>query len=224
MNCFVASPGRLGNQLIMLYYIYGLYEGVDRIYAPHFSEYASYFNIEDRGILCDESFYLSNKGSFKEVYWENLNSQVPIIDFCGSRFSDLKLKGVFEKKVTDIMDTIGEGPLVSIHVRHGDYKWEFDGKCFFPLEYYIKAANQKVKDWGLLNYKLLFFSDSVQLQPIEGILVSKLTDGIAPIDLFLMSQCNYFIHTWSTFSLLAIELSKGSLKFKNNYIMDWGSN
>jgi hypothetical protein len=49
---------------------------------------------------------------------------------------------------------------------------------------------------------------------------SDITDFEGPIDLFIMANCNYFISTWSTFSLMAINISNGLNKFKKNYILN----
>lgn len=219
MNFEIVSPGGLGNQLIMLLHIYNSYEKVDHIYDPWFEPYRTYFNIDDRGVLCSHSFYKSNERSFEKVGWGDHNENTPFRSICDSRFDGFKLKKPFEKRVVDIVGMMGNALLVSIHVRHKDYKWEFGGKCFFSFDYYVNVAKQKIEDWKLSNYKLLFFSDDDQPRPSDGVLVKELTGGEAPIDFFLMAQCNYFIHTWSTFSLLAILFSKSLLKFKDSWLI-----
>lgn len=219
MNFAITYPGELGNQLILLYNIYSLYEEVNHIYAPRFDKYRSYFNIDDGGVLCDSFFYECNKDSFKEINWGVSAGSSVNPDFYDPKFNGLKLKKQFEDEITRIVHSLGNDPLVAIHVRHGDYKWWLEGKHFFSFNSYVDMACQKVKDWGLLTYKLLFFSNVVQPQPPEGILVRGLTGGIAPIDLYLMSQCNYFICPWSTFSLLAVAFSKCLSKFRDGHLI-----
>lgn len=211
MNYSIIFNGGLSNQLSLLYYIYDLGEPIDSIYSPHFNKYKSYFNIGDRGILSK-----TPQSPFINVNWGDQGSFSSFHDLFQPRFDDLKLKKHFEDKISHIVEELGGVPLIAVHFRLGDYKYFRDGIYYFPVDRYMEVARQKVKDWGLSEYKFLFFSDS-PLPPLsEGILASELTGGIAPMDLFLMSQCNYFIHTHSTFSFWAMQFSRGMGKFKNN--------
>lgn len=221
MNIAIRSPGRLSNQLIMLYHAYTYHSGIERVYAPRFEEYRSYFNIDGEGVLCDQFFYEVNLESFKDVFWGGPAPVLPMEpNLYDDKYKGLKLKKPFEDKASAILKSFGDVPLISVHIRHGDYKEFCDGLMFFSVEQYVHTARRKVEDWGLTSYKILFFSDSVLPDIPEGVVVSRFTENEAPVDLFLMAQCNYFIYTWSTFSLLAMALSKSLGKYKDSKLME----
>jgi len=219
MNFYISYPGRLCNQLILLYHIYDSFESIDKIYAPRLDPYQSYFKIDERNILCGFDFFKDNKDSFEHISWEAQGKLST--DLFNPKFEGLKLKDCYLDRVMKIRGNFGDVPLVAVHIRQGDYADFCDGKYFFNIEHYLKITEQKIKDWDLKDYLVLLFSDIIlNIQDLsKGIVVSRLTDNIAALDLFLMSQCNYFIHTWSTFSALALQLSVCSGKFKDNYLI-----
>jgi hypothetical protein len=221
MNFHISYPGQLCNQLVLLHYIYNTFEQVDKIYAPRFDQYRPYFNIDNRDVLCNQDFFINNQDSFLHIDW-GTQKYATVPELYHPKFNDFKLKKHYEEKVKEIANSFGNIPLVSVHIRQGDFKEFSGGECFFSIDRYVEVVTQKVKDWKLTEYLTLFFSDII-LPPLSGgKIVSELTGNIGPIDLFLMAQCSYFIHTWSTFSLIAIQLSKSLGKYKNNHLMDKG--
>ena len=213
MNFSILYGGRMSNQLNMLYHIYNKYDDIDNIYAPHFTEHSKYFNINK---LCDENYYRNNIDSFIEVGWDNFSHPDNYYDI---KFEDLKLRKEYQDYVNRIIITYGNTDLVSVHIRRTDYiNWE-GGKYYFPRERYMKECYEKIKEWDLKNYKIIIFSDEHQIID-NTINASERTGAVPALDLFLMGQCNYFISTWSTFTLMAINFSKSLGKYKNNLIIE----
>lgn len=215
MNFSILYPGRMSNQLVLLYHIYNTYE-VDKIYAPNF-EYEEYFNIEK---LCDKSFYENNIENFTEVKWGE-ETMTKILDYYDPKFNDLKLKKEHNDTVQNILKNFNEYEnLISVHVRHTDFKNWHNGLYYFEYEEYMKKCYEKIDEWGLTNFKILIFSDSKQnVTDSNCIFISSLTNFIPPIDLFIMSNCNYFISTWSTFTIISKGMSFGLNKYKNDCIL-----
>jgi hypothetical protein len=218
-NFYISYPGRLGNQLFLLYHIYNICDKIDKIYAPFFESSLSYFKGEEKDVFCNEDFFESNKESFIEVGWEDQKVD-SIENIYDSKFDDLKLKEIYTYAISNIINTFENKSLVAVHIRQGDYIDFCNGDLFFSINKYLEETQKNIKEWGLVNYKILLFSDILLPKDLEGFIVSDITNNEAPIDLFLMGQCNYFIHTWSTFSLLAIKFSKSLEKFKNNKVLE----
>lgn len=216
MNFSILFPGRLGNQLILLYHIYETYGNkIDKIYAPYFDEYSHYFNISN---LCDESYYNNNKGSFLPIEWYPNSC---INNYVDDKFNDLKLKPIFEHEIDKIIKTeFTSDNMVAVHIRQADFKIFENGKYYFDTPIYLQKTQQKILDWGLENYKILIFSDSDQSNIPNTTFASKITNSDV-LDLFLMAHCNYFIRcVFSTFSQISKRLSEGMGKFKNEYTLN----
>lgn len=215
MNFSVLYPGRLGNQLNLLYNIYTKYDSIDKIYAPYFNEYSQFFNINN---LCNEEYYRNNIDSFIEIKWENL---IQPLNYHDSKYQDLELKNEYKQIIKEIVQQFGNVNLISVHIRQKDYREWNNGIYYFSYERYMHDCFNKMKEWGLYdNYKIIVFSDEEQNTDLGVINSRKLTNGNPVLDLFLMSECNYFISTYSTFSIISMNLSKSKNKFKNNFIIE----
>lgn len=213
-NFSILYNGRLCNQLYILYHIYNTYDNVEKIYAPHFKE-CNYFNIDK---LCDSKYYENNKSSFIDIGWTSELSKPS--NFQDPKFNDLKLKQEYLDKVNNILKDFEGYDLISVHVRQTDYKNFYKGRFYFTYEKYMEECYKKIKDWGLDKYKILVFSDEKQTVDENSIFISELTDFNGPLDLFIMSHCNYFIHTYTTYSSLAVDNSKGFGIYKDNFLVE----
>lgn len=218
MNFSILYGGRLSNQLILLYHIYNKYENIEKIYAPNFEIYGEYFNIDK---LCDNKYYNDNSDSFTEIQW-NREDLTILTNYCDVKFNDLKLKKKYYDVVQNILKDYNQyDNLISVHIRQTDFKTWYDGLYYFEYEDYMKKCYEEIEKLKIENYKILVFSDTKQnVKDEDSVFISDKTNFGAPIDLFIMSNCNYFISTWSTFSIMAVNLSKGMNKFKSHYIMD----
>ena len=215
MNYSILYEGRLSNQLILLYHIYNIHNDIDKIYAPNFKNYEKYFNIDK---LCSDEYYNINKESFLRHDWGDISH---ISNYCDEKFYDLKLKKEYDDKVQKILKDYEQYEnLISVHIRQTDFKTWHNGMYHFDYDMYMKKCYEKIEEWGIENFKILIFSDTKQNVTDENsVFISDKTDFQGPVDLFIMSNCNYFISTWSTFSLMAINISGGLKKFKKNYIL-----
>jgi hypothetical protein len=224
-NYCISYKGRLANQLVLLYNIYYCNENINKIFAPYFDPYASYFNIADHDILCGASFYYSYSNTFNEISWEGQEikwmDQVDCNKLCDPKFDLLKPKQVHLDTIQNILNNFKGYELISVHMRQTDYKVWRDGKYYFTADQYLNACKNKIQEWQVKEpYKILVFSDEPQ-QPQDGIiLMSKLTGMDPIIDLFTMGNCNYFISTQSTFTLFATSMSKSLGRFKNNFTLE----
>lgn len=217
MNFSILFPGRLGNQLIILYYIYNTYDNINKIYAPYFDMYKEYFKINK---FCDESYYINNKETFIDIGWY---PSTIIENYCDIKFEDLKLKDKYNDIIKNIVElNFKNENIVAVHIRQSDFKIWLDGKFYFSTEKYIEECFKKIKEWNLENYQIVIFSDEEQIFNNENFIKSSsLTNFNSVLDLFLMSECNYFISVlYSTYSKMAINLSIGSKKFKNNFYIE----
>lgn len=217
MNFSILYNGRMSNQLVLLYHIYNTYDKINKIYSPFFDKYAKYFNINK---LCDSNYYLNNIETFNEIRWnDNINN---IVNYCDSKFNELKLKPYYDEIVREVLKNFQQyDNLISVHIRQTDFKDWHDGCYYFDYDYYMKKCFEKIKEWDIKNYKILIFSDEKQnISDDNSVFISDITNFEGPLDLFIMSNCNYFISTWSTFSLMAINISTSMNKFKKNYIIE----
>ena len=138
------------------------------------------------------------------------------------KFNDLKLKDKYNIEAENILNNLNKYEnLITVHIRQTDYQYWRGGMYYFNCDFYMKKCYEKIKEWGIKNYKILIFSDSDQnIIDNNSIFISNITNFVAPIDLFIMSNCNYFISTQSTFSIMAMNLSKSIGKFKNNFVIE----
>lgn len=218
-NFYISYPGRLSNQLYLLYHIYNKYDEIDKVYAPNFDRYLHYFNVSDGDKFCDLDYFESNRSSFIEVDWEEKDID-SIKDFYDLRFNDLKPKEEFTKKVDNLARFMGDIPLIGVHIRLSDYEDFCGGKYFFPISRYLEETRKKRIDWKLKHCRILLFSDERLPKNLKGIVIGYMTSRNPVVDLFLLGKCNYFIHTWSTFSLFAIALSKSQGRFKDSFVLE----
>ena len=226
----IIEPGGLCNQLNLLYTLYNKYDDIEKIYDPYFtslvgngyqlvdgkmggSEY-KYFNIESK--MCDEKFYNNNIDKFTHLtdYISNGRNLNEV------KFNDLRLKSYYNDIVLNILKKYEDYDLISVHIRNSDYKSFHNGLFFFNADDYMTACYNKINDWKLDKYKILIFSDEIQSIKDENvILIYEQTNFESPIDLFLMSNCNYFIGTFSTFNIIANEMSRCNNKNKGNFFL-----
>jgi len=212
MNFSILYGGRMSNQLYLLYHIYNEYDNIDKIYAPHFMEYCNYFNISN---LCDEEYYNKNKDSFIEIKWDKFSKPDNYYDI---KFNDLKLRKEYQDYLNRIIISYGNVDLISVHIRQADYANWHEGKYYYSYDKYMEECYKKIKEWNLTNYKIIIFSDEYQKTDLTK--SSDHTGSSPALDLFLMGECNYFISTWSTFTLMAINFSKSLGRYKNNFIIE----
>lgn len=114
----------------------------------------------------------------------------------------------------NILNQIHKSNAVSIHVRRGDflserYKKLFEGCC--PIEYYQMAIQDILKKVD--QPKFFCFSDDIewvkQNLEIPNVEFVNWNQGDnSPLDMFLMSQCEYAIMANSTFSYWGALLGK----------------
>ena len=174
-------------------------------------------NIDEK-ILCDNSYYDENKKEFTEIKW---GENIEINNYNDIKFKDLKLKSKYQKEVDNITEKFKDYDTVAVHIRQSDYRYWNDGKYFFEYKEYLNICKEKIKEWNIEKYKILIFSDEKQQTTDKDIIiVGDLTDYVAPIDMHIMADCNYFICTWSTFSSLARHISESAGKFKKCFILE----
>ena len=151
---------------------------------------------------------LDNK--FFYGYWQNYNFFYSNIDFIKNNLKfkdDLNLKIKFKK----LYDEFSE--VVCIHMRLGDYKSKINQKVFteIPIDYFNNSIS-KFKNYFKNPIFILFTNDLSQvdnsLLKSSNIILSSYFDTNSKNDFYLMSYCDGYIFSNSTFSLWAAYLSK----------------
>lgn len=112
---------------------------------------------------------------------------------------------------TDISKIIG------VHFRGGDfYKW--NPKAILPVEYYLRAIKQSIKDCGNQKFVIALFTDDVSLEsyniirkeyaPYCVLNLSSQSNEIS--DFYSLTLCDYIVSSPSTYSIWAGVLSVNS--------------
>jgi hypothetical protein len=178
----------LGNQLVVLYHVYNTFPNVEDLFFPKMDSCRHYFN-------CDKfrsgEYYRSNHSKFRHIVWGDAKDAGDLI-----RFSDLQLTPEHQAKVDSMVEGLGGGDLVAVHMRHGDYDHWNDGKFYFSAQ---KHLDETYKDGVNFSWDI--------------------TGGEAVYDLFFMSHFNYFVRTYSTYSGVASRLSQNRGLFKGEVVV-----
>jgi hypothetical protein len=205
---FFKSNAGLGNQLMVLYHIYNTFPEVEDLFFPSMDSCRHYFN-------CDKfrsgEYYRSNHSKFRHIVWGDAKDAGDLI-----RFSDLQLTPEHQAKVDSMVEGLGGGDLVAVHMRHGDYDHWNDGKFYFSAQKYLDETYKAIANWGIKNPVVVVFSDERK----DGVNFSwDITGGEAVYDLFFMSHFNYFVRTYSTYSGVASRLSQNRGLFKGEVVV-----
>ena len=149
-------------------------------------------NLQLVGYFQSEKFFFNNKKSIIDKFLEGLYHQTDKV-----------------KNVTNFLKNIGPSPLVSVHIRRGDYyKWpNIHTHC--TLDYYNKALSFIKDRIGI--FTPVFLSDDKQWceKNFNG-LMSPFTSEIE--DMILMSKCDHNIIANSSFSWWGAYLNKNKNK------------
>lgn len=150
-------------------------------YVPEWPQVRENENVDITGYLQSEKYWEANREKIKETlsFQEEFKLRVCNTD----QFNDAFLK-----------------PTIAISIRRGDY---VSNKCYLqlPITYFILALHEHFPDWR--NYNLILFSDDIpycrrHFGCLENAYFSENNSDIE--DLCLMSQCDHFIISNSTFS------------------------
>lgn len=141
-------------------------------------------------------------------YWENesINILGNIVPF-KIKETALSFKQEYIDKADKILSFIPYKKKIAIHVRRGDYV-DNPNYVLLPPIYYIKALIDNFPDWR--NYGIMIFSDDIPYCRVHfGCLENAyFADGNSDIeDLILMSRCDHFIISNSTFAWWGTYLS-----------------
>lgn len=160
-----------------------------RVNETDFSYNEEIFNIEDD---TDILGYFQSEKYFKQNKHDILN--------------EYKFKNEIENKALDVR-SITKEPVISIHLRLGDYKNLVDKHPICGIEYYKKALENLPKDLLLIT-----FSDEPELAKFvfdklgRKYVISNTNNEY--IDMCIMTKCNYHIIANSSYSWWGAWLSK----------------
>jgi len=207
-NFSFESNAGLGNQLMVLYHIYNTFPEAEDLFFPSMDSCRHYFNCEK---FRSAEYFNKNRDKFQRVDWDEVKDAGNIL-----RFTDLQLTPEHQAKVDLMVESLGDGDLVAVHMRHGDYDHWNDGKFYFSTQRYLDEAEKAIANWGLKDPVVVVFSNERK----DGVKFSwDITGGEAVHDLFFMSHFNYFIRTFSTFSGVASRLSQNRGLFKDEVVI-----
>ena len=170
----------------------------------------SLFNLES-------SFNYNLVGRFDlYTYWYNdIKDEVENWDFKKS------LKESSKKRLNTIKEALGNSnPIVSIHMRRGDYLLPQFPYCELDIEYYLKSIIENFKP--IKDYNFLVFSNDIDfsksilegdniyfIEPIGG---NKVCTDSEKEDLVLLSLCDHHIISNSSYPWWGAFLSKNKDK------------
>jgi hypothetical protein len=228
----LGKHGRLGNQLFQIAAVYSYAKKYNK--TPILKEWYCYyndvnlldiFNIEKYFIIIDNlpnGFTLYKEKRFNYDEFNFISGNVDLLGYFQSElyFSDYisDIIDMFSFK-PDFIDNIKseidlKGNLIAVHVRRGDY---INHQIHYVCDdlYYDNAIN--FINGRIDDYKLIFFSDDN-----KWVNDNKIYDryknsfyynsGNFLEDFYIMSKCNHFIISNSTFSWWASLLSNSSDK------------
>jgi hypothetical protein len=207
-NFSFESNAGLGNQLMVLYHIYNTFPEAEDLFFPSMDSCRHYFNCEK---FRSAEYFNKNRDKFQRIDWDEVKDAGNIL-----RFTDLQLTPEHQAKIDLMVESLGNGDLVAVHMRHGDYDHWNDGKFYFSTQRYLDEAEKAIANWGLKDPVVVVFSNERK----DGVKFSwDITGGEAVHDLFFMSHFNYFIRTFSTFSGVASRLSQNRGLFKDEVVI-----
>lgn len=167
-------------------------------------------NIKEKNFHYDED--LITQFSDNKLYSGYWQSEKYFKSAENSLRNELNFKTPLSKNAQEILKKIKQFNSVCIHVRRGDYVYGHTGFSLLNLEYFIKASNtinSKEK-----NTHFFVFSDdpnwckkNIVLEHDFTVVNYETPEEKFKEDLELMSNCNHFIMSASSFSWWAVWLS-----------------
>lgn len=147
------------------------------------------FNYQEENIEAGENYDLDGWRQ-SERYWEHASAEVREALRFAPRFIEA-VKADFARAL--------ERPAIAISVRRGDFvnNPNYDQ---VPIKFYLLALFSRIPDWK--NYNIIIFSDDMPFCRVhfEGLPNVFFGDGSAISQLALMSLCQHFVISNSTFS------------------------
>lgn len=127
----------------------------------------------------------------------------------------------FEEKIRKRFAKALQRPCIAISVRRGDFVGN-PNYAQLPASYYYLALFEQFPDWA--DYNIIFFSDDIPYCRVhfEGLPGAYFADGTDIEQLCLMSQCQHFIVSNSTFSWWGAYLGEkeDTRVIRPNYLFD----
>lgn len=212
----LGSYGRLGNQLFQVAALIEFSKKYKCDFVIPEWKYSSYFKKDFKqqalivDMLIEEKYYhytpefwdqyaelfktknVDLAGYFQSPkYWQQSKSEI-VNSFTFKTEYVQRLKSKFER--------VFEKSTIAIHIRRGDFIAN-PNYTLLPLSYQIRALLKYFPDYK--NYNLLFFSDDIvycmsHIRQFQNVFFSKGQSEIE--DLCLMTLCDHFIISNSTFS------------------------
>lgn len=204
-----ARRGRLGNQLFQIASTIGLARkhGHDYVfpewgYAHHFERKLPVGYLGGHIAMPEKHFHyddtpLSQKVDYdidgwrqSEKYWQHAAHEVR---------STFAFEPNFKRSVTQRFKKALSKPSIAISIRRGDF---VDNPNYYqlPIRYYLGALLREFPDWE--QYNIILFSDDIPYCRVhfECLDNAYFAEGSDIEQLCLMSMCNHFIISNSTFS------------------------
>lgn len=219
-HCLFPNQGRLGNQLWQVASCFGLAKKYGVGLRLPVWNYAHYFKSDIpqghvQGIEVKEPSF-----EFEEAFWDGVDwsKDLAVSGYLQSwkyfQHCQNEVKALFEfdpefvRQCREPFEEVFEKPVIAIHARRGDYVGN-PNYTNLPATYYILALETHFPDWRDCN--LLFFSDEidylkVHFRCLPNAFFSEDYNDIA--DICLMSQCDHFILSNSTFAFWAAFLGE----------------
>lgn len=206
LKCFGITPSKVSKALLIVFRFICLsfelltkkFKFANKFYLQDMSDFESEANIAEHAFILDG-------------YWQKANHFIQDRE---------EIKKIFTfppvPKIHNVVDFSGEKKLVAMHVRRGDYvSTSGDGgkHLVCNVDWYMHAI--EVLRLNIDNFRLVIFSDDEKwvreqfgsLQ--EDVFVVPSNNQREPwIDLYLMSCCDHFILSNSTFSWWAAFLGE----------------
>lgn len=207
--------GRFGNQLFQIASLLGLAKEYGYAIALPTWPYAPYFNIKSNALTALPTTTIQeSEFHYTPEYYQQLKNINGVINLHGyfqsSKYwktQNISFTNSFLKQIRDKHYTFTK-PTIGIHIRRGDYVNNPDF-YLLPENYYIFALLEHFPD--LKNYQIILFSDDIAYAKIhfECLENAHFSEGLSDVeDMALMSLCDHFIVSNSTFSWWAAYLGQ----------------
>lgn len=207
--------GRFGNQLFQIASLSGLAKEYGYAMALPTWQYAPYFNIKLNALTALPGTTIQeSEFHYTPEYYQQLKNIKGVINLHGyfqsSKYwktQNISFTNSFLKQIRDKHYTFTK-PTIGIHIRRGDY---INNPDFYllPENYYIFALLNHFPD--LKNYQIVLFSDDIAYAKIhfECLENAYFSEGLSDVeDMALMSLCDHYIVSNSTFSWWAAYLGQ----------------
>lgn len=225
------SNGRLANQLFQFAALNGIaHDNETDLILPDWN-YTKYFNLEQERKIKEDSFeynaILVEKNENVDIrgylqsekYWRNNIKEIKEkLTFTQDFIDDTKSK-------LNNINLFNGNPTVAIHIRRGDYLENGNYKIL-PISYYYQALkllfDKYLKD---TETNIIIFSDDISYckTHFESFSNIHFSEGNSDIeDLCLISQCDHFILSNSSFSWWGAYIGEKpfSMVIRPNYLFD----